>query len=183
MSPKQKRAAVSGRAWMVYLLHFDRPYVSANGKGTAAHYLGTTNNLKRRLAEHAAGRGARLLAVVRAEGIGWELARLWPGGRAREKQLKRQGSRARLCPLCGVTPRALPRNRDGSVSRSLTTDAQKLAAGLMTAAQLAEHTALRRGAVTGKPTRRVIRGPTALDGLWLTQPAAPRPPPASTAAA
>jgi hypothetical protein len=39
-------------------------------------------NVKRRLAEHEAGRGARLLAVVRDAGIGWQLARMWPGGRA-----------------------------------------------------------------------------------------------------
>jgi predicted GIY-YIG superfamily endonuclease len=161
-------------AAVCYLLHFDRPYVSANGKGIAGHYLGSTKNLQRRLAEHAAGRGARLLAVVQAAGIGWELTRLWPGGRARERQLKRQGSRARLCPLCGITPRALPRNRDGSVSRSLTTDAQKLAAGLMTAAQLAEHTALRYGAVTGKPTRPAMRGPARAD-LWADQPAGTLP--------
>src|SRR5215472_10027067 len=165
-----------------YLLHFDRPYVSANGKGIAAHYLGSTSNLKRRLAEHAAGRGARLLAVVAAEGIGWELARLWPGGRARERQLKRMGGHARLCPLCGIRPRALPRNRDGSVSRSLTTDAQKLAAGLMTAAQLAEHTALRYGAVSGKPARPALRGPLPFDP-WADQAAAPPPAPAPAAAA
>ena len=87
---------------------------------------------KRRLA----GRGstdARLLAVVRAAGIGWQLARMWPGSRARERQIKRQGGHARKCPLCGVTPRRLPRNADGSLSRSRTTDAQKAAAGLMTA--------------------------------------------------
>ena len=88
--------------------------------------------------------------MVRAAGIGWQLARLWPGGRARERQIKRQGGHARKCPLCGVKPRRLPRNADGSLSRSRTTDAQKPAAGVMTAAQLAEHTALRRGAVTGK---------------------------------
>ena len=132
----------------------------------------STKNLKRRLAEHAAGRGARLLAVVAAAGIGWELARVWPGGRARERQLKRMGGHARLCPLCGITPRALPRNRDGSVSRSLTTDAQKLAAGLMTAAQLAEHTALRHGAVTGKAARAVRRGPLADDPWMLPRPSA-----------
>ena len=122
-------------------------------------------NVKRRLAEHAAGRGARLLAVVREAGIGWQLARLWPGSRARERQIKRQGGHTRHCPLCGVRPRALPRNRDGSLSRSRTTDAQKLAARVMTAAQLAEHTALRRGAVTGKPDRPAERGPLA-DDLW-----------------
>ncbi len=36
----------------------------------------------------------------------------------------------------------LPANSDGSLSRSRTTDAEKDAAGVMTAAQLAEHTAL-----------------------------------------
>ena len=91
--------------------------------------------------------------MVRAAGIGWQLARMWPGSRARERQIKRQGGHARKCPLCGVTPRHLPRNADGSLSRSRTTDAQKLAAGVMTAAQLAEHTALRRGAITGKLPR------------------------------
>ena len=44
----------------VYLLHFDQPYKHAR------HYVGwTARNVKRRLAEHEAGRGARLLAVVR----------------------------------------------------------------------------------------------------------------------
>lgn len=144
----------------VYLLHFDRPYKHAR------HYVGWAKNVKRRLAEHAAGRGARLLAVVKEAGIGWQLARMWPGSRARERQIKNQGGHARHCPLCGVTPRHLPVNRDGSISRSRTTDAQKDAAGLMTAAQLAEHTALRRGAVTGKPARPAHRGPLPADDLW-----------------
>ncbi len=153
-------------AGTVYLLHFDQPYKHAR------HYVGWARNVKRRLAEHAAGRGARLLAVVRDAGIGWQLARLWPGSRARERQIKRQGGHARHCPLCGVHPRVLPRNRDGSLSRSRTTDAQKHAAGVMTAAQLAEHTALRRGAVTGKPDRPAERGPLA-DDPWAVYPAPP----------
>lgn len=41
------------------------------------------------------------------------------------------------------------------------TDAQKDAAGLMTAAQLAEHTALRYGAASGKLPRPFDRGPLA----------------------
>ena len=97
-----------------------------------------------------------------------------PGSRARERQIKRQGGHARHCPLCGVKPRALPRNRDGSLSRSRTTDAQKAAAGVMTAAQLAEHTALRRGLVTGKPARPADRGPLA-DDPWAIHPAPPVP--------
>jgi predicted GIY-YIG superfamily endonuclease len=148
----------------VYLLHFDRPYRHAR------HYVGWASNVTRRLAEHEAGRGARLLTVVRAAGIGWQLARMWPGGRARERQIKRQGGHARHCPLCGVTPRRLPVNGDGSLSRSRTTDAQELTAGVMTAAQLTEHTALRHGAVSGKLPRPAQRGPLP-DDPWAIQPA------------
>jgi predicted GIY-YIG superfamily endonuclease len=86
---------------VVYLLHFDRPYRHAR------HYSGTTPNghLTERLAQHAAGHGARLTQVVADAGIGWHLARTWPGGRTRERQLKRQGGASRRCPLCGVHPR------------------------------------------------------------------------------
>lgn len=83
----------------VYLLHFDRPY------GHAGHYTGWTTNLTVRLAEHANGHGARLLAVARSAGIGWKLARTWTGTRAVERALKRQGGASRRCPLCGIHPR------------------------------------------------------------------------------
>jgi predicted GIY-YIG superfamily endonuclease len=83
----------------IYLLHFDRPYRHA------AHYTGWAHDLRARLVEHAAGRGARLLAVTTDAGIGWTLARTWTGSRSREWALKRQGGAARRCPLCGVTPR------------------------------------------------------------------------------
>ena len=83
----------------IYLLHFDRPYRHAR------HYLGWTSDLEARLAEHEAGRGARLLAVIRQAGIGWQLARTWEGSRSRERQLKQQGGASRRCPFCGVTPR------------------------------------------------------------------------------
>ena len=84
----------------VYLLHFSRRY------GHAGHYTGWTSDLPRRLATHAAGQGARLLAVITEAGIEWQLARTWAGGRGRERQLKQQGGAARRCPLCGVRPRA-----------------------------------------------------------------------------
>ncbi len=48
----------------VYLLHLERPYQHAK------HYTGWTQDLAARLAEHAAGRGARLLEVAGAHGIG-----------------------------------------------------------------------------------------------------------------
>ena len=53
----------------VYLLHFSQPYKHA------AHYTGSTNNLTKRLDQHAKGQEARLLAVVHAAGITWTRAR------------------------------------------------------------------------------------------------------------
>ncbi len=99
-------AATAAPAGTVYLLHFDRPYRHAR------HYCGWTSNLTARLAEHAVGRGARLLAVITDAGIGWTLARTWPGTRARERQIKRQGGLSRCCPACGVTPRPEPEPED-----------------------------------------------------------------------
>jgi hypothetical protein len=87
------------RGGVVYLLHFTRPYQHAR------HYLGTTTDLAGRLAQHELGLGARLLQVGLAAGIEWRLARLWPGGRGRERALKAQGGASRRCPLCGVRPR------------------------------------------------------------------------------
>ena len=78
----------------IYLLHFHRRYQHAG------HYLGSTKNLTKRLAEHEHGSGARLLEVVHAAGISWKLARTWDGGREQERRLKRQKNGARLCPIC-----------------------------------------------------------------------------------
>ena len=78
----------------IYLLHFDRPFKHAG------HYLGWTSNLDARLGHHLNGTGANLLKHVKAAGIGWVVARTWTGDRNRERQLKNQGSRARLCPIC-----------------------------------------------------------------------------------
>ena len=90
---------------VVYLLHFDRPYQHAK------HYLGSCQDLERRLTQHGKGRGARLLEVVQAVGIGWQLARTWCGGKHRERQLKKQGGASRLCPtLQGGPPCYASRN-------------------------------------------------------------------------
>jgi hypothetical protein len=95
---RQARAAATladiyGKQPVVYLLHFDR----RRYQHAAQHW---TENLAARLARHAVGDGARLLAVVHQAGISWQLARVWPGPRERERQLKRQGGASRHCPLC-----------------------------------------------------------------------------------
>jgi predicted GIY-YIG superfamily endonuclease len=92
-------AEAIARGGTVYLLHFDRPYRHA------AHYTGWTTNLAHRLDEHETGHGARLLAVIKAAGIGWQLARIWPGTRTTERALKRQGGASRRCPICVLSRR------------------------------------------------------------------------------
>jgi hypothetical protein len=166
---------VTGRPGIVYLLHFDQtyePYPGAPRRDCAQHYTGLApggpRTLARRLARHGTARGARLMLAVRKAGITWQLARTWPGGPARERQLKQQGGAARRCPLCGVTPRPgeLPRNANGSVSRSLASDAQLGTAGLMTAADRAAHTELRRGAAAGRVPGLAHLAATPADDPW-----------------
>jgi predicted GIY-YIG superfamily endonuclease len=83
----------------VYMLHFDAPY------GHARHYTGWTRDLDARLADHAAGRGARLIAVITAAGIGFTVARTVPGDRTLERAIKRDGGATRYCPVCTPRPR------------------------------------------------------------------------------
>jgi hypothetical protein len=63
--------------------------------------------LASRLADHRAGRGANLLAVVTAAGIEFELTRIWIGTReGHEKALKDLNDRVSLCPRCHPGTRA-----------------------------------------------------------------------------
>lgn len=96
----------------VYLLHFDRPF------GHSRHYLGSTDNLGRRIRQHGRVREipaegyVPFMARVAAEGIRFVVARLWKGDRREERRLKQQGSRARLCPICcGREPDPFPAMR------------------------------------------------------------------------
>ncbi|MBI3960234.1 MAG: endonuclease [Chloroflexi bacterium] len=81
----------------VYLLHFSEPISPDH---TAQHYLGSTEDLTRRLAEHRAGAGSRLCEVAKERGIDFVLVRTWQGDRGKERQLKRRKSGPKLCPLC-----------------------------------------------------------------------------------
>ncbi len=82
----------------LYLLHFSEPYKHAR------HYSGLASDLDARLAEHQAGRGARLLQVAKAAGITWTLARTWPDDRTRERQLKNQGGASAAAPSAASDP-------------------------------------------------------------------------------
>jgi predicted GIY-YIG superfamily endonuclease len=104
-----------------YLIHFERPYVAKTGnqKKQAQHYLGWTINLPKRVKLHATGQGARLLAVVNAEGIGWAVVRVWENGSYKmERELKARHSHASLCPICNQRHRGLlPKEPLGTITR------------------------------------------------------------------
>lgn len=80
-----------------YLLHFERPL------GRARHYLGITrtDQLQRRLRDHATGNGARLTRAAVQRGVKIGVVRIfrrqsWEA----ERLLKRRGNLHRLCPVC-----------------------------------------------------------------------------------
>jgi predicted GIY-YIG superfamily endonuclease len=83
-----------------YLVHLATRLGSSHPNGSAGHYLGTTVNLDRRLAQHRDGTGARILAAAVERGIGFDVVRTWPGGRDEERRLKRQHNAPKLCPRC-----------------------------------------------------------------------------------
>lgn len=79
----------------IYLLHFDRPYVHA------CHYLGITNDIKRRLQEHRSGNASSLTCAVSSAGIGWQVVRTWQAKiYGDEHTLKRRKNSPQLCPIC-----------------------------------------------------------------------------------
>lgn len=60
-----------------------------------------------RIAQHRAGNGARILAVVAEAGIGITPVRIWPSATEHhEKGLKNLGNGVRLCPRCSLGTRA-----------------------------------------------------------------------------
>lgn len=87
-----------GAVGTIYMIHFARPYKHAR------HYVGWSPDLEGRLAAHKDGRGARLMAVVVAAGIEWELARTRQGTRDIERKIKRDGGASRYCPVCRADP-------------------------------------------------------------------------------
>lgn len=78
----------------VYLLHFDAPLAHAQ------HYVGYAEDLEARIARHRKGNGARLVSVFAEKGIGFTVARTWPGDRKQERRIKNLKNSPRLCPIC-----------------------------------------------------------------------------------
>jgi putative endonuclease len=84
----------------VYLLHFLEPIGNpANPRAMAQHYIGVDLN-GQRISVQTAGQGAAIVRYVQAKGIGFVVARTWPGGRDVERRLKRRKDAPRFCPVC-----------------------------------------------------------------------------------
>jgi len=90
--------------FIVYILHFDRPYWQA-GKANCQHYVGYTKDLPARLDKHRQGNGSKLVRYANNQGIQWQLVLQedYPdrsSAMKRELQIKRNGGGKRLCPIC-----------------------------------------------------------------------------------
>lgn len=87
---------------MIYLLHFDAPL--GNERHSARHYLGFVEGDESaalaRLDEHRAGWGAKITAAANRAGIRYDIARLMPGDRKRERQIKNTHKLSAYCPVC-----------------------------------------------------------------------------------
>lgn len=82
----------------VYVLHTESKLA-----GHAQHYVGATENLLRRLIEHATGQGACITRAFALEGIEWRVASVYVMSHRcqfmAERRVKRQ---KQYMPFCGV---------------------------------------------------------------------------------
>ena len=79
----------------LYLIHFEQKYEHAQ------HYLGLSNDVKRRMQEHRIGQGNPLMKAVTEAHIDWSVVRTWShADRQLEIRLKRRHNASRLCPIC-----------------------------------------------------------------------------------
>ena len=84
----------------IYVIHFER------GLHHARHYTGSTDNLERRLHDHAMGYGSRLTHELYLQGIDWVLGGLYQGKniqqsiREIEKRAKNRHNGPHHCLLC-----------------------------------------------------------------------------------
>jgi predicted GIY-YIG superfamily endonuclease len=107
-APEDAEPGDSGRAGLVYLIHFDTAYKHAR------HYTGFTTDLPDRMEDHRKGRGARLMEVIKEAGISWRVVRTWPGTKDLERAIKDRHEAPRLCPECTPNPRPVTGGRSAA---------------------------------------------------------------------
>jgi predicted GIY-YIG superfamily endonuclease len=88
---------------IVYLLHFEQEIGNAAlAHAKARHYLGSTQDLEKRIEEHKSGTSnCSIVRAFRKRGIRFCVAITWNVGRDFEKYLKKsQKNSLKLCPIC-----------------------------------------------------------------------------------
>ena len=97
MRRHQARARAAG---VVYVVRLERPIGNpASRHGSAQFYVGwTERDPEARLAEHRAGRGAKMLAAAAERGIRFDLVMTLPGTRRLERRIKDHHNTPRLLP-------------------------------------------------------------------------------------
>jgi predicted GIY-YIG superfamily endonuclease len=92
---------------MVYLIHFNEKLKHAQ------HYVGFTfRDLDSRIKQHKDGSGARIMEVLKQQGISWEVVRVWENGdRSFERRLKNTNNTKNYCPACnnGIIKKYTPK--------------------------------------------------------------------------
>ena len=99
---RPRQSPREGVAGTVYIIHFSELFHHAQ------HYIGWAkgDDIEDRMDRHWKGNGAALMRAVSAEGIPWEIARVWHNAdRHFERWLKEMKRTADFCPLCSDPPR------------------------------------------------------------------------------
>jgi predicted GIY-YIG superfamily endonuclease len=94
---KKRKRRKSKFPGIVYLSHFDEPYLGKQ------HYLGyakTPHTLTQRIWHHRHGSGARFMKAITEAGIEFSIVRTWKGTRMLERVLKERKEAPNLCPEC-----------------------------------------------------------------------------------
>jgi predicted GIY-YIG superfamily endonuclease len=89
----------------VYLCCSRRRYQTSTGRLVHLHYVGATEDFRKRIQAHRRGTGARLLAVLNEAGVRWSVVRTWTFERSAEawefeKKVKRAKNHSKFCPRC-----------------------------------------------------------------------------------
>lgn len=94
----------------VYILHFDEPLAHAQ------HYIGCSDDLPNRVADHANGLGARLTQVLQELGMHWTVAAIYTPKphesltlRTLERFAKSHKQARDYCPICSRGEHKAPR--------------------------------------------------------------------------
>lgn len=92
----------------VYVIHTERKLANH-----AQHYVGATDNLLRRLVQHAKGQGACITRAFKEQGIAWRVASVYVMEHRTqyqcERRIKRQKQYNPFCGMCsGEEIRCIP---------------------------------------------------------------------------